>query len=1361
MNRIYQGRTTSLELLAEKDAKGQTETLREYNRVEADQVLWDFHALFQDAVNYYLICLMALAHSPDSPVTKIRARADGRDPEHNIWESFRRKGNKRQGMRLVARHFGLDPETASLEDCCSKALEGNHSSPELLDDALQELLSYCSGDSKIQQEGRAMLPRFCNPRFAGNYPRGAAAELRKRGEEVLSTELHCVKDDEELHAFVERMQLGWVVNISKRGKPADGEQARKRLHKAVAHFGQCYGTHRSTTSMGKRVAEFLHQHPGFETLLQDLDKKIAALSNEALPTLPPVERTIPDRVDAFLLLKHLPCRELVELLKVSFPLKESKSREKDTSNCFGGDPIELARGKRGYVFPAFTALELFGAPQDKTPQWIEFDIAAFKEALKAFHQLEQKEEDRVKERRRLMKLMEHMDNGKGSFTKEDLNDESFEPPPILCGDPRIERIREIHDELKRPSDLAASDEDSSYGLEPRTIRGFEKLAGKWGRLKPDDPSMRKDLKEALTELQTEVSTTIGSVELFEKLMEPHNWTVWRDAFDQTPPDYLDHGWARNPLEAYVQRLLFAEEAERLKEPIRFTPADPQYSRRQYCFGDKQFFKAKGLYRHEPNELAVIVPIAVFENGAWRKRRVRLHYSAPRLLRDGLRGDDEDLTRMPWLQPMMKALGLDTSFPQDVHNYPVFLMPDRSRDGAIRTYLNFPLTLDEEKRIAKALGKADRWARQFAGTKEKNLYLKWPDDIAATKTKGAAWYEKPAPFRVLAVDLGVRNAGAVALLECRADNRPAPKRDGTPRHSRQVGSAGGHEWRAAVIHTGLLRLPGEDAKVWRDGAWQQELSGERGRKASQSETDEAKEVLASLGYAQLWSDLPSEGRFLADQNERLLLAFRWAQKRLRTWQSWSWMLSTKDKCEQAQEGIRNARPLPAAIESFIAKEAWPLVRDALLREIDTLRACLVQEIVRIANRVVPLRGRGWQWARRDDEAGYVLIQAPRGSEAHKRLIAGQRGLSIERIELIEDLRKRCQSLNKALLQTPGQKPVLGSRTKGREAPDPCPDLLDKLERLREQRVNQTAHLILAEALGVRLAPHRKPASDRKSKSIHGEYERHREPVDFIVLEDLNRYLTSQGRSRAENSRLMKWCHRAILAKLKQLCEAYGIPVVEASAAYSSRFSAKDGTPGFRAVEVRFADRHLFPWRRMLEKGETDAVKLFQMLETLDGSGNRARPLKLLAPMGGGPIFVPMKGPEAHADINAAINLALRALAAPGMLDIHHRIRTEKSADNELRPLARSKREQARWGKAPTPFTFSEGTRLERNSNCFAIAGFRPDFETCVRNGIRFATGKGLWSSVKQQQWKKVNEINAARISRWQRDGRLPPEDNIPM
>ena len=85
-------------------------------------------------------------------------------------------------------------------------------------------------------------------------------------------------------------------------------------------------------------------------------------------------------------------------------------------------------------------------------------------------------------------------------------------------------------------------------------------------------------------------------------------------------------------------------------------------------------------------------------------------------------------------------------------------------------------------------------------------------------------------------------------------------------------------------------------------------------------------------------------------------------------------------------------------------------------------------------------------------------------------------------------------------------------------------------VRDQKIAQTGS-------GVDLQ--RSPGDDGGSV-----YEKFREPADFIVIEDLSRYRASQGRAPRENSRLMKWCHRAVRDKLKELCEPFGIPVLEA-------------------------------------------------------------------------------------------------------------------------------------------------------------------------------------------------------------------------
>jgi len=430
-------------------------------------------------------------------------------------------------------------------------------------------------------------------------------------------------------------------------------------------------------------------------------------------------------------------------------------------------------------------------------------------------------------------------------------------------------------------------------------------------------------------------------------------------------------------------------------------------------------------------------------------------------------------------------------------------------------------------------------------------------------------------------------------------------------------------------------------------------------------------------------------------------------------------------------------------------------------------------------------------RQDGSGCHVLRETEPGTDSKEKKICGQRGLSMERLEQLEELRRRFQSLNRALLQTPGQPAVLGKSKRGIELPDPCTDLLEKTDQLREQRVNQTAHLILAQALGVRLRAPKKDTALRERHDIHGEYECFRPPVDFIVLEDLSRYLSSQGRARSENSRLMKWCHRAILLKLKQLCEPYGLKILETNAAYSSRFCSRTGVAGFRAVELTSEARKEFRWRKhldRLEKAARDEIKLdreariesehvkrlFDMLDQLNAGRKEAgKPLRtLLAPVAGGPIFIPMQGHTTQADINAAINLGMRAIAAPDCHEIHVRIRTERK-DKTLRIRTGSNREKVRWDGKNPEIHMNKAADLasltgDRQPNFFPDPSAIARYDRAKIDGIElsFASGRGLWGTINELQWARVNELNKQRAeTKWKLTLSLSEkareEDYIPM
>jgi hypothetical protein len=141
---------------------------------------------------------------------------------------------------------------------------------------------------------------------------------------------------------------------------------------------------------------------------------------------------------------------------------------------------------------------------------------------------------------------------------------------------------------------------------------------------------------------------------------------------------------------------------------------------------------------------------------------------------------------------------------------------------------------------------------------------------------------------------------------------------------------------------------------------------------------------------------------------------------------------------------------------------------------------------------------------------------------------------------------------------------------------------------------------------------------------------------------------------------------------------------------------------------------------------------------------------------------------QADINAAINLGLRAIAAPETSEIHLRIRSENKSGQFL-VRADNIREKARWkgSKPPEIIIPDEKHRAdllaEARPNFYADLGGVADFDKVEVSGQQnFASGRGLWGTIKGNErregkdWLRVEEINRARIQKWERGN-----DDIPM
>jgi hypothetical protein len=1369
MNRIYQGKVTAVEIPDGKDEQGKP--------LDID-VLWRHHELFQDAVNYYLVCLLSLATDLESEMAKLCGRITKDGSETYVWGSFRKRGVTRQGMqKSVAQYLTPKNDAPTFEQASAAVLAGNTIAATTegraaLAAGLRQLLSKCTGGSGCRNAAPEFLPRFCKPDFGGNYAEDKAAIARQADKLRFPFVLHdpaTRPDSASLNSF----------HVHSIALP----NPKKPEFKEAEAIGK----------LREMISAWRQRQPDSNADWTQLEEKIAKLPESLV--IPGYAATsakgdIKFRLFAMFLFRYVEQSEFTfQLLRSTTPVPKAGEKPSATESNISesaGDPIRIARGARGYVFRAFTTLPCWGGNESGKIQWEKFDVAAFEEALKALHQVEEKGKERAKELARKQARHDYQ-RGKSKKWKSEGGTDEDSRPPVLAGDERIERLEQLVDVELRVEYEMSEGVEVKYGLQQRTIRGFKELQKIWSKeLDPAESysdEAHERLATKLREYQKDNSQIVGSVRLFASLLDKPNWIIWREPTTAQKDQWRknaklpdDAEFTSDPLQALTDERELKEEISRLAEPIRLTPADAQHSRRQFYFSDAAKFTERGEYRHEPNQRTVIVPLAMRGNGVLRQTRVRLRYSAPRLLREGLRADaGENLGAMPWLQPMMAALGLPEPMPQDFRDCPVALMPDFAASGEKRILLNFPLTLDTDA-LVKQLGKTARWDNyQFGGADGESYWLRWPSTWAV-KAKSRPWWESGESFRCLSVDLGQRDAGAFAVLEASAGNAPKPQ-------SRKLGEIGDKTWWSTVRAIGMLRLPGEDALVLRDRKWQEEFSGERGRLATLDEWNEARDISAKLGVdTKILGDDPKRHSF-PELNDQLLFALRRAQGRLARLQSWSCIAADEKRRASIAEQIREADEDPLGLKPLETKQAWELIAAKLIVELEKDRATIQRELLRIADRIQPLRGRRWEWVLRDDGSHcYFLRQTHRDTDPRPKLLAGQRGLSMERIEQLESLRQRCQSLNRALMQTPGQPAKLGRSKRGIELPDPCPELLDRLEKLKEQRVNQTAHLILAQALGVRLRSHTQDAVARERHDIHGEYEKFREPVDFLVLENLDRYLASQGRSRGENSRLMKWCHRAILGKLKQLCEPYGLRVLETPAAYSSRFCSLTSVAGFRAVELTPDSREEFRWRKHLERladperikklskderKESQRVKaLFDTLEKLNAELLKNRPARpkwrtLLAPVAGGPIFVPMRGNPQQADINAAINLGLRTIAAPENYEIHLRLRSKREGDRFF-VRAENLREKARWKTDKHEIKPLEGESLaslltENYPNFFADIGAVASFDRAEISSRRgFASGRGLWGTINQNDWQRVEELNRARIQKSERG-----DDNIPM
>ena len=1361
VNRIYQGRVVRVELENNK----KWEECKNW-----ESLLLNHHEIFQDAVNYYLLCFVALAGNKKQPsdnktcpVYRLREQI-----EKEKWKNFPYKGVQRNGMQESVKKY-LFPNNPSSEfkNCLDKVLGGNNVDKESLHKALTALLKHCSGNSSIQQGGREFAPAFFKKNYNGKgaYKEGIEANEKKIKFEEFKRKLW--DDNLPPNTLADSIDPKYVL-ILKNTDSYTGSKLKNKLNEAIEALKE--------EDVSKQE---------IKNLENIIDRKIK--ENLEIPSYGGGGGNIGSRSKAFILFKYVePNNVTRDFLKKTIrrPKDVNLTETIESQNLplavNGKDPIEYCRGDRGYIFPAFTALPRWGGADLGEPQWKEFDIAAFKEALTVIHQIDNKTKEREKEKQKKKEKTDRME-------QQSHNDSETEELPFIghfewnrdntvlkmrgnTGDPRVKRLRELL-ETELAQEYFGEDEGANkipYGLRRRTLRGFSEIQKKWqNKLKNNQEfseELKQKLKEELNSYQKKNKSTIGSTPLFNELLEEKNWIIWKKPTEVQQKEYNEKGFSENPLSALCDWYELKEDIKKLDKPIQFTPADPEHSRRLFRFGDvaSGFNSMGGQYGHDKDSLSFRVPVIIETNGKLEQQKIKIYYSAPRLFRDSLRKQSgEELEKMPWLQPIMSALSFSKPLEQNFSKCNVQFMPDKTKSGQWRFLLNFPITLKIEKLQCQIAQKSKvDWKKNCK--RAGNRYLKWPKNSnwdGDTKMDQVDWFKNTDSFSCLSIDLGQRSAGAFALIKASLEKE---------QRARFIGSAEDNDWYAVVKAMGLLRLPGEDMKFYQKGVLKAEPYGYKGRKASEEEHKEAKKIIYSLIGKKAIEELLGEQEeqeklSFPELNDKLLVAIRRSQGKLSQYYRWSWMLGENSKKEKALKEIKEQEDEQEWSELAKEKGKAQKLQTLVKGKIPNFQKKIEKDCLILVNRILPLRSRQWEWIQHPEKSDCrLLTQTDFGTDTTNKKIQGQRGLSMKRIEQIEELRCRFQSLNQSQRKKPGDRPPSWAEMRNNPVPDPCPDLLKKLEELKKQRVNQTAHLILVKALGVKLKAPSKPEKERKQKDIHGEYEKAHDPVNFIVIEDLSRYLTKQDRSPSENSRLMKWSHRAVTNKLKELCEPYGIPVLEVPAAYSSKFCSRTGIPGFRAEEITIRDRNRYPYKQWLEKDEKEdedeksrrefLENFFKILKNHKKQSKNGKLKTALVPKPGGPIFVPIKeytqgtlrSAIIQADINAAINVGLRAIASPLIEGIHHRVRSEtkEKQGNKKIVVRKGSIEKRRFRKETEIKLMKEKDmkKIHKKSNFFIDWAKVANFEKAEIESVKYASGKAVWTEVKNKQWNRCKKLN---------------------
>jgi hypothetical protein len=160
------------------------------------------------------------------------------------------------------------------------------------------------------------------------------------------------------------------------------------------------------------------------------------------------------------------------------------------------------------------------------------------------------------------------------------------------------------------------------------------------------------------------------------------------------------------------------------------------------------------------------------------------------------------------------------------------------------------------------------------------------------------------------------------------------------------------------------------------------------------------------------------------------------------------------------------------------------------------------------------------------------------------------------------------------------------------------LREHINKFKEDRRKVGANKIVMAALGYQFkARYGEGENKGEKKPKHEKWEKRSVGIrsNYILFENLSEYGFRKDRPRRENSKLMKWAHRAIPKEVKMQGQLFGLRVGDVLPQFTSRVYARNLSPGIRchlvrAIDLKQGGYYHTKWQEEIDDQEHPRTKL---------------------------------------------------------------------------------------------------------------------------------------------------------------------------